>query len=103
MSGHFDGWVGVDLDGTLATYNTWEGPEHIGEPIPEMVERVKAWRRDGRAVRIFTARVFAPADDAVRQMDAAIMPCDPTPLIAVCLGVRSRDGWLDAAVCTPKS
>jgi len=51
-------WIGGDLDGTLARYDGWKGPEHIGEPIPEMLDRVKRWRREGRDVRIFTARVW---------------------------------------------
>lgn len=49
-------WVGVDLDGTLAHYEKWGGPS-IGEPIPEMVSRVKEWLRQGIKVKIFTARV----------------------------------------------
>lgn len=51
------GWIGVDLDGTLAIYTGWEGPTHIGEPVPLMLARVKQWLADGRDVRIFTARV----------------------------------------------
>ena len=51
------GWIGVDLDGTLAHYDGWVSVEHIGEPIPMMVERVKAWLAEGKDVRIFTARV----------------------------------------------
>lgn len=51
------GWIGVDLDGTLAHYDTWRGPGHIGEPIVPMVERVKRWLDEGHAVRVFTARV----------------------------------------------
>jgi hypothetical protein len=51
------GWIGVDLDGTLAHYDGWKGIEHIGEPIPQMVARVKRWLREGRTVKIFTARV----------------------------------------------
>lgn len=51
------GWIGVDLDGTLAHYDGWQGPTHIGAPIPAMVERVKRWLAEGRDVRIFTARV----------------------------------------------
>lgn len=51
------GWIGVDLDGTLAIYDKWRGPEHIGEPVVEMVFRVKTWISEGREVRIFTARV----------------------------------------------
>lgn len=52
------GWIGVDLDGTLAHYDIWRGPTHIGEPVPAMVERVKRWLSEGRDVRIFTARVW---------------------------------------------
>lgn len=52
------GWIGVDLDGTLARYDSWRGPGHIGVPILPMVARVKAWLDEGRDVRIFTARCF---------------------------------------------
>lgn len=52
-----EGWIGVDLDGTLAEYLGWQGMGHIGEPIAPMVERVKAWLAEGKDVRIFTARV----------------------------------------------
>lgn len=47
----------MDLDGTLAYYDGWKGPDHIGEPIPAMVEKVKEVLADGTNVRIFTARV----------------------------------------------
>jgi hypothetical protein len=50
------GWVGVDLDGTLAYYGKWAGGL-IGAPVPLMVDRVKAMLRRGIEVRIFTARV----------------------------------------------
>lgn len=52
-----NGWIGVDLDGTLAEYHGWQGETHIGKPIPAMVDRVKRWIKDGKDVRIFTARV----------------------------------------------
>ncbi len=51
------GWIGVDLDGTLAKYNGWQGPLHIGEPIQPMLDRVKNWLLQGIEVRIVTARV----------------------------------------------
>lgn len=57
-------WIGVDLDGTLAYYDEWRGVEHIGAPIPEMVDRVKRWIAEGREVRIFTARIAATVDAA---------------------------------------
>jgi hydroxymethylpyrimidine pyrophosphatase-like HAD family hydrolase len=51
-------FLGVDLDGTLAHWDdVWKGPTHIGDPIPKMVNRVKRWLKDGKKVKIFTARV----------------------------------------------
>ena len=52
-----DGWIGVDLDGTLAEYRGWIDTYHIGPPIPKMVARVRQWLGDGKDVRIFTARI----------------------------------------------
>ena len=52
------GWIGVDLDATIAYYDSWRGAEHIGEPIPDMLFRVKKWIAEGREVRILTARAF---------------------------------------------
>ncbi len=46
----------VDLDGTLAEYHGWKGYDHIGAPIPAMVDKVWAWLRAGDEVVIFTAR-----------------------------------------------
>jgi hypothetical protein len=51
------GWIGVDLDGTLAEYHGWMGELHIGEPIPAMVKRVRHLLKTGHTVKIFTARV----------------------------------------------
>lgn len=53
------GWIGVDLDGTLAHYQGWQGETHIGAPIAPMVERVKGLLSQGWEVRIFTARMAA--------------------------------------------
>jgi hypothetical protein len=47
-----DGWVGIDLDGTLAKGYS----EDIGEPVPEIVELAKELIANGVEVRIFTAR-----------------------------------------------
>src|ERR1700751_5373660 len=52
------GWIGVDLDGTLAQYNGWTGnPYAIGKPVELMVSRVKGWLSEGKQVWIFTARI----------------------------------------------
>jgi hypothetical protein len=39
------GWIGVDLDRTLAHRSDDESfdPSHVGRPIKPMVERVKRW------------------------------------------------------------
>lgn len=58
MQGH----ILVDFDGTLATYDRWEGSDVLGEPIPDMVHRVRRWLEDGRDVRIFTARAYDPKE-----------------------------------------
>ncbi len=42
------GWIGVDLDGTLAEYHGWVSPDNIGKPIPQMVARVKNLIAEGR-------------------------------------------------------
>lgn len=68
------GWIGVDLDGTLAHYVGWNGGE-IGAPIPKMLARVKAWLEAGREVRIFTARVGGDANDAVTQRELIAAWC----------------------------
>jgi hypothetical protein len=57
-------WIGVDLDGTLAQYDHWRGVEHIGDPVPKMVDRVKQWVAAGVEVRIFTARAGIPGATA---------------------------------------
>lgn len=59
------GWIGVDLDGTLAQYSGWKGEHHIGEPVPAMLKQVKQWVSSGREVRIFTAR--ASVEEPARQ------------------------------------
>ncbi len=80
MSNH--GWIGVDLDGTLAHYDGWKGVDHIGEPVPAMLARVKQWLAEGHDVRIFTARVCISA------RYAAVAP-------STCMedGSRSARGW----------
>lgn len=71
MSNGIDlGWVGFDLDGTIAKYDGWLGVDHVGDPIPSMLARVKAYLDAGREVKIVTARVSHPNDAA--QAGAAV-------------------------------
>ena len=51
------GWIGVDLDGTLAL--TCSNTREIGAPIAPMLARVHDWLDQGIEVRIVTARVGA--------------------------------------------
>lgn len=70
---HRKGWIGVDLDGTLAVYHGWQGAEHIGPPIERMAQRVRQWLKEGREVRIMTARVCpgkADRQDCIAVIDA---------------------------------
>ena len=55
------GWWGFDLDGTLAQYDGW-GDGSIGAPITPMIRRIKHYLKQGRPVKIVTARVYY--DDA---------------------------------------
>lgn len=61
------GWIGFDLDGTLAEWGPGtSNPEDvmiIGAPIPAMIDRLKAHLEAGEEVRIFTARVGPAADE----------------------------------------
>lgn len=55
------GWIAVDLDGTILTYDNWVAWDVFGEPIAPMVERIRGWLAEGIEVRVFTARVGLPA------------------------------------------
>ena len=70
MGKQIGGWIGVDLDETLARYDHWRGHHHIGEPIPLMLERVKEWLRQGIDVRIFTARAADPGSPSTPFIEA---------------------------------
>lgn len=57
-------WIGFDLDGTLAYFDGWRGPHHIGPPLAggafsglTALELAKRYLGEGREVKIFTARL----------------------------------------------
>lgn len=84
------GWIGVDLDGTLAEWGPGfnEDVRQIGRPIPLMVSRVKDLLARGTDVRIFTARV-GPTTDAECQLvgcrdRAMFVACQRTLIEAWC-------------------
>jgi hypothetical protein len=63
------GWIGVDLDGTLAEYDGWQGVSHIGAPVAAMVERVKRWLSLGIAVKVVTARCAHAEPGVIRAVE----------------------------------
>lgn len=64
-----EGWIGVDLDRTLAEYHHWTNAWTIGAPIGPMLRRVKRWLEEGYEVRVFTARVSHDNSES-RMLDA---------------------------------
>jgi len=54
------GWIAMDLDGTLATYDARHGVAIVGKAIESIVFRVKHWLDMGIEVRVFTARASDP-------------------------------------------
>ena len=55
-----EGWIGVDLDGTLARSDTLLSLAKIGKPVPKMIKRVEQMIEKGVRVKIFTARASDP-------------------------------------------
>lgn len=93
-----NGWIGVDLDGTLAHYEGWKGVEHVGAPVPAMLQRVKDWIAKGVEVRIFTARVFGEGGRSAPQSDSGKHSNSPTDIGCSCWR-RGRPAILSG--CTP--
>lgn len=50
--------IAVDLDGVLAQYDGWQGIDHIGPPIPGVIEFMVNLRKLGRVV-VYTTRTNA--------------------------------------------
>lgn len=69
------GWIGFDLDGTLAKYNGWQGAEHIGEPVKPMVDLLQNFLSKGQEVRILTARVSSTNPDREKARTTVQMWC----------------------------
>lgn len=56
------GWIGVDLDGTLAEYHGSSSHNVLGTPIKPVIEHVRRLLAEGVRVKIFTARVSPITD-----------------------------------------
>jgi len=59
------GWIGVDLDGTLARYPNPKGFEEIGDIIEPMKQRILNWLAKDITVKIMTARVSGAPDESL--------------------------------------
>ena len=79
-----NGWIGVDLDGTLAYCDQWRGAPHIGEPIPLMLGGVTRARMSVSSPRVSIARASLWLRQVVR-------PCETQRLSKSAFdnGVRS--------------
>ena len=53
-------WTGVDLDGTLAYYDSTSTIDRVGEAVPAMLDLVRKMLNNGIRVKIFTARAQDP-------------------------------------------
>jgi len=48
------------MDGSLAFYDHWRGPDHVGEPVRPLLRRMKMMLTAGYEVRVFTTRASEP-------------------------------------------
>jgi hypothetical protein len=55
------GWIGIDLDGTLARSDN-RSDRGIGNPVPKMMTRLNHLIQEGYRIKIFTARASDPAE-----------------------------------------
>ena len=98
-----NGWVGVDLDGTLAAYDGWVSESHIGPPVPAIVSKIKLVLELGYKVKIFTARVahpHPPQAQAVREAIAIWLIAAGLPVLEIvcCKDFTMIELWDDRCV-----
>ena len=95
-------WIGCDLDGTLAKYDSWKGWDHIGDPIPNMVTRIKNYMARGITVKIWTARAskvsLARNDLEFSQMEKVIQDWTEKHLGKRLEVVTEKDCWMIGAI-----
>lgn len=91
------GWIGVDLDGTLARYDGWNNGA-IGAPVPRMVERVKCWLAEGITVKVFTARATGDAEMIAAVQDWTEKHIGQRLEVTCCKDFAMIELWDDRAV-----
>ncbi len=72
--------IALDLDCTLAFYESKWKAQKVGEPIWAMVDQVKKWLSKGHRVTIFTARLDRPnnsedLENQIRMIRAFLRLC----------------------------
>ncbi len=89
------GWIAVDLDGTLADYTDgWKADDIIGDPVPEMFDRVRRWMDEGREIRIFTARVWPIATyNGAVDVGAILYPSAPEEYTSAIVAADAIHKW----------
>lgn len=106
------GWIGVDLDRTLAQREHDGGDNTPGEPVPAMVARVKRWLSQGKNVRIFTARVapgivepgWTPAEEQTAIVEAWCLKHIGQILPVTCMkDYYMKEMWDDCAVAVEEN
>jgi hypothetical protein len=96
--------IAVDLDRTLAKYDTWRGIEHIGEPIELTLRRVHRALELGHEVRVFTARAdksradYLQAIEHIKQWWHKHISTVATPVISNEKQLDVDEIWDDIAV-----
>ena len=88
MSG---GWIGVDLDGTLAHYNGWKGIEHVGDPVPAMIDRVRCPLGESRSGWRKSAATSARGHSLIQYV------------VCTAVSVRTWDQCSSIAIAVPAS
>ena len=94
-------WIGVDLDGTLAYYQSGQGVAFVGRVIQPMKDRVVKWLAQDKTVKIFTARVSISEDaDAQRAMIQDWLEANGMPRLEVtCIkDTNMTELWDDRAI-----
>ena len=95
-----DKWIGVDFDGTLA-YNIENrtSPYELGEPVPEMVNRVKDWIAKGFTVKILTARMNKKSSTGherdIEEMRHLLWEWCIKHIGEVLECTNAKDGWME--------
>jgi hypothetical protein len=63
-------YIAFDLDGTLAHYDGWMGPNHIGAPVEPIVSIARGYLANGVKIKILTARACDPDPSVVPAIQA---------------------------------